>query len=552
MAEEIDYTKILPENPPEGMIEWLQSQGEFASNYIIYKAAYVTNPLTEQKEKMVECKCTACGDTFYQQYVAPDCCCGYASAPFGFFNELLRETVISSQITMCPYCGAEVKACHTSAIRHGIKVNQVYPVSVHMIDGKLALLGWCLYKFIDKSGNTRIVSNMYEGYVFDGRKTIRLVGYNKMLSTLSFLPHWHQLKRCSDVWGVHNNEYTFPWDAEILNGTAFENCKLDMYMQGEDTYPVTYMRLWQRHKNIENLVVQGAAKILNDLISKSGHPSGYYGQSQTISMQVSGIDWKQARPAQMLGLNKEEFKAAVRNNWGLTDLKFYLQAKEYGIKIDDVAQCKKLGYGSVKELFWSCPSVMRAIRYLIKQSEKYPDNSDKINIRFMFDYWDVVTDNGADINNDRIRYPQNLVRAHDTELRKKKWKTDKKLIKMFKDRYKQLSKFCYSNGTLEIHPAKNENEMILEGKLLEHCVGGYANRHANGETAIFFIRKCAEPKEPYFTLELDETSLKVRQNRGYKNCARSQDVIDFEKEWLEYIKKVDKKEKKNGKSDTAA
>lgn len=552
MAEEIDYTKILPEEPPEGMIEWLKSIGCFKSEGIIYRSEYIINPLTGLKEKMVKCKCTACGGTFYQDYSALNGCSHYAPAPFGFFNSKTNEHVISGEDSICPECGAEVTLYHCGNIKYGKNVENIYSMTVDMINGKLAFLIWLNQKSIINDGTTQILSQPYEAYVFDGRKATRLVGYRRFMSSISFFGEWKQLKKCSDYLGRHDNEYTFPWDAEILNGTAFENCKLDMYMQGEDTYPVTYMRLWQRHKNIENLVVQGAAKILNDLISESSRIGGYYGQNRIATMQVSGIDWKQARPSQMLGLNKEEFKAAVRNKWGLMDLKFYLDAKEYGIKIYDVAQCKKLGYGYIKELFRSCPGVMRAVRYLIKQSEKYPENSNKISIRFMLDYWDMVTDNGADINNDRIRYPQNLVRAHDTELRKKKWKTDKKLIKLFKDRYKQLSKFCYSNGALEIHPAKNENEMILEGKILEHCVGGYANSHANGKTAIFFIRKCDEPKEPYFTLELDETSLKVRQNRGYRNCARSQDVIDFEKEWLEYIQKVDKKEKKDGKSYTAA
>ena len=82
-----------------------------------------------------------------------------------------------------------------------------------------------------------------------------------------------------------------------------------------------------------------------------------------------------------------------------------------------------------------------------------------------------------------------------------------------------------------------------EGKLLCHCVGGYAKDHAAGKTSILFIRKIAEPEIPFFTLEYKDG--KVNQNRGYKNCDRTKEVIAFEKDWLEHIK--NKEFMKNGK-----
>ena len=39
-------------------------------------------------------------------------------------------------------------------------------------------------------------------------------------------------------------------------------------------------------------------------------------------------------------------------------------------------------------------------------------------------------------------------------------------------------------------------EIIDEGKALEHCVGGYAARHAKGETTILFMRSAAWPDKP--------------------------------------------------------
>ena len=88
--------------------------------------------------------------------------------------------------------------------------------------------------------------------------------------------------------------------------------------------------------------------------------------------------------------------------------------------------------------------------------------------------------------------------------------------------------------------------VIAEGKKLHHCVGGYAKRHSKGDTAIFFIRHVTDPDISYFTLELDEKNLKVRQNRGCRNCARTDEVKLFEEKWIEHIRNLRKEENKNG------
>ena len=59
---------------------------------------------------------------------------------------------------------------------------------------------------------------------------------------------------------------------------------------------------------------------------------------------------------------------------------------------------------------------------------------------------------------------------------------------------------------------------------------------AAGTKAIFFIRRRSARQTPYFTLELDVKTLKVMQNRGLRNCERSEDVVAFEEKWLNYIR----------------
>ncbi len=68
-------------------------------------------------------------------------------------------------------------------------------------------------------------------------------------------------------------------------------------------------------------------------------------------------------------------------------------------------------------------------------------------------------------------------------------------------------------------------------------MAGYARDHAGGKTAIFFIRRADRPQEPWFTLELDEKRLEVRQNRGLRNCDPSEEVRSFVAQWLNWCRK---------------
>ena len=106
----------------------------------------------------------------------------------------------------------------------------------------------------------------------------------------------------------------------------------------------------------------------------------------------------------------------------------------------------------------------------------------------------------------------------------------------FRIRRKQLARYAFQWRGLLIRPAASQRELVEEGDALKHCVGTYAKDHANGKTAIFFVRRAKEPKKSYYTLELDEGKLTVRQNRGRRNCARTKEVEEFEAVWLAWIR----------------
>ena len=54
-----------------------------------------------------------------------------------------------------------------------------------------------------------------------------------------------------------------------------------------------------------------------------------------------------------------------------------------------------------------------------------------------------------------------------------------------------------------------------EGKALDHCVGGYAERHIRGVLTILFLRKSDQPGVPYVTIEMSGNQ--IQQIHGYHN-----------------------------------
>ena len=53
-----------------------------------------------------------------------------------------------------------------------------------------------------------------------------------------------------------------------------------------------------------------------------------------------------------------------------------------------------------------------------------------------------------------------------------------------------------------------------------------------------------EPRKPYYTLELDEKKLTVRQNRGLQNCGKTAAVQAFEDLWISWARAEAKRDER--------
>ena len=86
-------------------------------------------------------------------------------------------------------------------------------------------------------------------------------------------------------------------------------------------------------------------------------------------------------------------------------------------------------------------------------------------------------------------------------------------------------KYCFESKDLLIRPAQSAGELVAEGKILHHCVGGYVSKYAKGETNILFVRRKEAPEEPFVTVELQRNAIKQAYGRG--NSRPPKEVQDF-------------------------
>ncbi|EPH4964662.1 PcfJ domain-containing protein [Enterococcus hirae] len=62
---------------------------------------------------------------------------------------------------------------------------------------------------------------------------------------------------------------------------------------------------------------------------------------------------------------------------------------------------------------------------------------------------------------------------------------------------------------------KKLEEIVEEGKNLNHCVGSYVEKHKTGETTIIFMRKKESQDQSLYTIEYKNKH--IVQIQGYKN-----------------------------------
>lgn len=155
------------------------------------------------------------------------------------------------------------------------------------------------------------------------------------------------------------------------------------------------------------------------------------------------------------------------------------------------------------------------------------------------DYLEMREKLGYNLNNSVYQYPRDLQEAHDKMvLEQNKEEMDKRIQEAeekfpnIRKKYRKLrEKYCYEDDVYMIRPARSAEEIVMEGRILHHCVGGdnYLGKHDRGSSYILLLRLREKPKEPYITVEINAENGKVLQWYGAYDRKPDQEHMQ---EWI--------------------
>jgi|GEM_PF-616577 len=595
-----DYARQVPRKPSDGFWKFAVNQGRHSDEDgdldiygLTYEKVWVpdTSPAgmfgdrVGKKMPMVYCRCSACGGEELLQYVPVESCDGATYGfvhPDGFVGG--HEIVKSEEETLCPMCESTVKAkCMSKIPPNGTYLGgpgyitaETGCMSAVLLEGEpgkrpLALIGWRARRYWTRTGADSHLILPAEAYVFDQTGCVKLMGWHNSYSGhggyfISYWQEWHQQgKGWHESWGACSSIYGLT--ADVIEQSCLKNSALLEYMQGgligsSLKFPIAYLRMYQKHNNIENLVRQGACHILDELITEQ--MAGYKWEKNKEGVtELTEICWEHSRPSKMMGLDRDEFAMLMNRMCCAYLWRLYRTCKDRGDRLSeaDVEEVFRLGDENLHELAGLAP-MGKTVRYLMRQieidsaqneelyacgDEYVPELDDYIDMSeysmvsatLLKDYWNMAKVAGWNLNLPEVRWPKNLIDAHDGAEAAQKIVLTKNRKALFLKRFKELSVFSFALDGILIRPCRTQTELTQEGEKLKHCVAGYAEDVAKGNKSIFFIRQQTTPKTPWYTLQFDPEKLAVVQNHGYKNDRLKpipQEVNDFVDSWLTWVK----------------
>lgn len=92
------------------------------------------------------------------------------------------------------------------------------------------------------------------------------------------------------------------------------------------------------------------------------------------------------------------------------------------------------------------------------------------------------------------------------------------------EHYGKILSFTPKNGDLVFVQPQSPEDVIEEGKNLNHCVGSYVSRISNGKTYIMFLRHKDALDESMYTVEVDENFNIIQtqgKHRGHQSMVTS-------------------------------
>ena len=112
------------------------------------------------------------------------------------------------------------------------------------------------------------------------------------------------------------------------------------------------------------------------------------------------------------------------------------------------------------------------------------DGNAAVTAQLWVDYLEAAAKLKYDLTQDDVRMPRDLAERHDLASASLRTAEDEKAMRKYRARYRRLvEQFSFTADGLSVAVPRGVQDIVWEGRVLRHCVGGYADRHILGQTA---------------------------------------------------------------------
>lgn len=326
----------------------------------------------------------------------------------------------------------------------------------------------------------------------------------------------------------------YPGTLDELQGTFLQYSGVENYIQAYKKIQIArYMEIYQQMPFMEMLSKVGMHELVESLV--------VYGNYYSINQEAK-------KPEEILKIKKEKLKFLIKEH-GEPDLLRVLQKEKEMGQQWTFDECKQ-----IRDIRPNWQELRIALEHMtIKKFLHRVEKCAGCRIETCcgtalarvknaattyLDYLFMRESLGYNLDNSIIQFPRDINDAHrkmvlerDKEEIEARVKSAEEKFPLISRRYKELCKmYQYENEEYIIKPAHSAEEIITEGRILHHCVGGdnYLRKHNDGRTTILFLRSKDKPEEPYITVEIEK--YRILQWYGAYDKKLDEEKID---KWLD-------------------
>lgn len=349
---------------------------------------------------------------------------------------------------------------------------------------------------------------------------------------------WERRWACGKGHEYIDCDTTFPgWEKEIerselkyCNVNAISNCA---GWEGiEDA-----LRAFANNPAIEMYAKAGMDELVRHLLQKDGRTRLINRRAKTLNGQLRIKD-------------RAKIKRLIAEKGSILLLKILQQEEKSGCNwTAEQEQFLKRMYvhyeGEKRVNFCLRYMSLQKLMNRIKKYKKQENEDDWMVLGRYKDYLRMREELGYDMTNEVYVYPKNLKKKHDEMVKEREARRDELYAEKMRVKYpdiaKRYGKYCkkygYEQNGYFIRPARDAEEIIMEGRLQHHCVGGenYLRKHNDGKTVILFLRKVETPDIPYYTIEMRNNE--ILQWYGIRDGKPDKEIIGpYLDEYQEHLK----------------